>query len=64
MGTQGCAELAETIVQASGEAKQKGKCIDLQKLSLMAWNITADKLAALSPALTFVKEVYLFDENE
>ena len=59
MGEQVYAELAKTIVKASGEAKQNGKCIDLQKLSLTSCYITAEKLAALSPALPFIKEVDL-----
>ena len=59
IGMEGYAELAKTIVKASGEAEQKGKCIDLQRLSLWNCNITAEGLAALSPALTFIKEVYL-----
>ena len=56
---QGLAKLAKAIVQASGEGEQKGKCIDLQKLSLQACNITVEELAALSPALAFIKEVNL-----
>ena len=59
MRTQGCAEQSKTIVQASVEAERKGKCIDLQKLSLRSCDITAEELAALSPALTFIKEVDL-----
>ena len=59
MGTQGHAELAKNIVKASREAEQKGKCIDLQTLSLQWCNITAEELAALSPALPFIKEVHL-----
>ena len=56
---QGCTELAKAIVKASGEAEQKEKCIDLQKLSLTNCYITAEELAALSPALPFIKEVDL-----
>ena len=59
MGTQGYAELAKTIVKASVEAELKEKCIDLQALDLCNSNITAKKLATLSPALSFVKEVDL-----
>ena len=59
MGMQGYAELAKTIVKAGGEAKKKGKCIDLQRLDLFNCNITAKKLAALSPALAFIEEVNL-----
>ena len=59
MGTQGYAELAKTIVNSGGEAEQKGKCIDLQKLYLTKCNITSEELAALSPALAFIKEVDL-----
>ena len=64
MGMQGYAELAKTIVQASGEAEQKGKCIDLQSLSLMDCDITAEELAALSPAVSFIKEVDLSDNRQ
>ena len=63
MGEQGYAELAKTIFKASGEAEQKGKCIDLQKLNLSNCNITGEKLAALSPALPFIKEVALSDNS-
>ena len=62
-GKQGLAELAKAIVKASGEVEQKGKCIDLQKLNLSNCNITAEKLAALSPALPFIKEVDLSDNS-
>ena len=59
IGMQGFAELAKTIVQASGEAEQKGKCIRLQRLSLRNCNIASEDLTALSPALTFIEEVVL-----
>ena len=59
MRTQGYAELAKTIVKATGEAKQKGKCTNLQRLSFSNCNITAEELAALSPALPIIKEVDL-----
>ena len=59
MGMQGYAELAKTIVKTSGEGEQRGKCIDLQKLYLTECDITAEGLAALSPALAFIKEVDL-----
>ena len=59
METQGYAELAKAIVQASREVEQKGKCIDLQKLSLKTCDISVEELAALSPALGFIKEVNL-----
>ena len=64
MGTQGYAELAKTIVKASGEAEQKGKCIDLQRLHLLNCNVNAEELAALSPALPFIKEVHLSKNNQ
>ena len=64
MGEQVYAELAKTIVKAIGEAKQNGKCIDLQKLSLTSCYITAEKLAALSPALPFIKEVDLLNNSQ
>ena len=59
MGTQLYTELAKTIIKASGEAEQKGKCIDLQKISLTNCYITAEELAALLPSLAFIKEVDL-----
>ena len=59
MGTHGYAEVAKAILKANGEAEQKGKCIDLQKLSLEYCQITLEELTALSPALPFIKEVYL-----
>ena len=34
METLGYAEMAKAIVKASGEAEEKGKCIDLQRLNL------------------------------
>ena len=64
MGTQGYAELAKTIVKASGEAEQKGKCIDLQKLYLTDCDITAEGLAALSPALAFIKDFDLSSNRQ
>ena len=64
MEEQEYSELAKTIVKASGEAEEKGKCIDLQKLSLGDCFITTEDLAALSPALPFIEEVDLsFNEQ-
>ena len=51
--------MAKAIVKANGEAAQKGKCIDLQKLGLKDCQITSKELTALSPALPFIKEVHL-----
>ena len=36
---------------------KKGKCIDLQNLSLEDRDITAEELTALSPAILFLQEV-------
>ena len=60
IGVQGHTELGKAIVKASGEAAQKGKCIDLQKLSLKGCKITAEDITALSPALPLLKEIDLF----
>ena len=59
MGMHGYTEVAKAIVKADGEAAQKGKCIDLQKLNLMGCHMTTEKLAALSPSVPFIKEVEL-----
>ena len=59
MGMHGYTEVAKAIVKANGEAAQKGKCIDLQKLNLLGCCMTAEELAALSPSLPFIKEVEL-----
>ena len=64
MGVQGYTELGKAIVKASGEAAQKGKCIDLQELSLENCKITAEEITALSAALPLLKEVDLsFNEQ-
>ena len=59
MGVRGYSELGKAIIRASGEAAQKGKCIDLQKPSLGTCNMNAEEITALSPTLPSVKEVYL-----
>ena len=60
MGVQGYNKLGK----ASGEAAQKGKCIDLRKLSLYCCEIIAKEITALSPALPLVEEVDLSDNKQ
>ena len=50
-------KLGKAIVKVSGKAAQKGKCIDLKKLSLNNCKITAEEVTALSPALPLLEEV-------
>ena len=64
IGMQGYSELAKAIVKADEKAAQKGKCINLQKLSLYNCGITSDELTALSPGLPFINEVNLSGNNQ
>ena len=64
MGEQRYTDLAKAIIKADREAEQKGKCIVLQIPTVESCHITAEELTALSPALTFIKEVDLSSNQQ